>query len=140
MVRIPVFLVLTGVIFAAIMVGTEWLREHFDVAPIRILSGFAENNTLKPGEPLRVVLSVQRDRLCHTVVGRYVHSANGDVIVYRESLGGDAPIGVSRYAFNFPLPEGISPGKYTFKGVVASTCGLRRYVEITPALPFTVSP
>ena len=139
MVRIPVFLVLTGLIFAAISVAIDYARERFDSAPIQILSGHLEKTALARGDSLRVVLMVKRTRLCHTAVARYIHSSNGDVIAYHESIGGDAPVGTTRYAFTFPLPETIAPGRYGFKGVVASTCGMRRYIEVTPSLHFSVS-
>ncbi len=139
MIRIPFFLVLTSILFVALSVSIDYLRENLDEAPIRIHAASLEGTSLKQGESLRIVLSVQRNRQCHTVVARYVHSVNGDVVVYREAIGGDAPIGLSRYAFTFPLPDSIALGKYTFKGVVASTCGTRRYIEVTPPLAFTVS-
>lgn len=137
-VRIPVFFSLVVVLFFALSYGIDWLKEHYDVAPITISGGQLDKAVLAPGEPLRISLTVTRERLCHTVVARYVHSATGDVVAYQESIGGDAPIGTTRYAFLFNLPAGIKPGRYTFKGVVASTCGIRRYIETTPTFPFVV--
>lgn len=127
-------------LFWAFSYAVDKVKDYFDSAPITIESGFTETPVLKPGEPLRIALVVTRNRTCHTAVARYVHSANGDVVAYQELIGGDAPIGTSRYAFSFALPAGIKPGKYTFKGVVSSSCGERRHVETTRAIPFSVSP
>lgn len=141
MIKVPVFLVLVGVIFAALNYVIGFAVDYFDEPPIRILAGEIEGpKNAQSGGQLRIKLVIHRDRLCHTVVARYIHSPAGDVVMYQESIGGDAPIGTSRYAFTYPVPPGLSPGRYTFKGVINSTCGSRRYVETTPPLTFTISP
>lgn len=96
---------------------------------------------VRAGQPVRVIYDLDRRRVCTTTIAQFWVDAETGTVIHRDRVpGGYSPLGAHRTLVVLTPPASLPLGRYIYRSVMESDCGLTGYAVQTPDVPFEIMP
>jgi hypothetical protein len=115
--------------------AAEWMFR----APVTYQSVEVLTPKIYKGDMLALRYQLDRQRSCATKIQQYFVDLKSDFIVHRDEVpGGYTSVGAHTTLVKFPLPFDAHPGRYAYRFVMNSDCGLTAFSLVGPDAVFEV--
>jgi len=136
LVSVAVVVVLLGLFARLGYIIAEGLSEPFVVSRTEVLTP-----VVHAGQSVKVTFSVERRRLCLATIAEFWIDRSTGAVVHRSRVpGGYAPLGAGTSTVNLAVPPGIGPGRYAYRSIMESDCGLTAFAYPVPDAAFEIVP
>ena len=136
---------LSGLLLSVCVLQGYWISTFAQRRdpPIQVFEVVAAPTEIKQGAPLRLKVTILRNRLCLSDIDRFVMKASDNTIMLRARIVGPS-FGITatpdtQFAY-VPL-NNLEPGDYIYRGIIYSNCGVNDFHGVQqPDVPFKVVP
>lgn len=126
--------ILLGLFIRLGYVVADGLREPWVYLGVEV-----QTPVIKPGDKLRVVYNLDRRRVCRTRIAQFwIDTRTGQAVERGAAPGGYGALGQHKTLVVLSPPP-LPPGRYAYRAVMESDCGLAEFTTPVPDAEFEVA-
>ena len=129
-------LIVLGLFIRLGYIVADGLRAPFVVSDAQVLTP-----QVRVGEPISVIYTNERRRLCTTTIAEFWIDLESGAVLYRTRVpGGYSPLGQRRTLVTLFQPVVLPVGRYAYRSVIESDCGITTFTFQVPDAEFEIVP